>query len=74
MFNKSKVVNTVDKRVLPSSGIITIKEFLDFVYPGIKSHLDLQNFVDELEKQEIKIYRPAKVMWSWFIYLEDFRK
>lgn len=74
MFNKSTVVNMVDTRVLPSSGIITVKEFLDFILPGVKTHLDLQNFVDELEKQKIKVYKPATVMWTWFIYLDDFRK
>ena len=73
MFDTNQEVNTIDERILPSTGIITIKRLLDYTGTRIHTFGDIDKVVIECEKHNISIFKPSVNNWAWLICLDDFR-
>ena len=73
MFDTNQEINTIDERVLPSTGIITIKKLLEYTGKRLHTSGDIDQIVAECEKYNIPIFKPSVNNWTWLVCLDDFR-
>ena len=70
MFDNKQTVNNIDKRLLPSTGIIKLKDFLNFI--DIWRIEDVDKLLEDLELFGIRIFKSAENNRNWLICLDDF--
>ena len=74
MFNNTQNINCVDERILPSTGLITIKKLLDYTGTRLHTSGDVDAVVIECEKHNISIFKPSVNNWTWLVCLDDFKQ
>ena len=76
MFNANQEVNQtiIDKRILPTSGLITVNRLMTFFSDTQwKTDKEVEEFVAECERNDIFVFKVYKEPKNWLVCLDGFR-
>ena len=71
MFNNTQKVNCIDQRLLPSNGLIKVRDFKTFV--GVCRDDDVEKLLIDLKAFGVRIFEHSDNNRDWLICLDDFK-
>lgn len=71
MFNNTQRVNCIDQRLLPSTGLIKLRDFKTFV--GVWRDEDVEKLLINLKLFGVRIFEHSDDDRDWLICLDDFK-
>lgn len=70
--NQEVIITTLDKRILPITGLITVRDLFKFCGGTWPSPSKIDDFIEKCEENHIFIFKLSQEPGTWLIRLDDF--